>query len=95
MILNVINQALTIGAAVAFAFLISYFVTILLVKINRKLLFAMPIAFAVFSAIFWILGLLSDDWGALGFLLYGSFGLIALVGSLISSIIIYKKIKRF
>ena len=92
--LNVFNQVATIGVGLVVAVLISYLITWILVKIKKKLVFLLPILFGLFSAVFWILGLLSDDWSALGFLIYGSLGLIAFVGSCISSVFIFIKHKK-
>jgi hypothetical protein len=89
-----VSQLLSIIAALMFSTLVSYVLTIVLIKINRKLLFLLPILFGILAAILWTLGLLSEDWGAFGYLLYGSFAIIAAVGSLISSIIIFKASKK-
>jgi len=94
MILDVFNQIATIGVGLVIAVLISYLITWILIKISKKLIFLLPILFGLFSAVFWILGLLSSDWSALGFLIYGSLGVIAFVGSCISSIFIFIKHKK-
>ncbi len=94
MILNVFNQAFQLGAGILAAFVVSFLITTVLVKISRKLVFFLPTVLFLFSAIFWILGLLASDWAAFGLLLYGSLGVLAFIGSLVSSIIIYKKTKR-
>ena len=94
MILTVFNQIMTIGLGIVVAILISYLITWVLVKISRKFVFVLPILFGVFSAVFWTLGLLSSDWSALGYLVYGSLGILAFIGSAISSTLIYLKHKK-
>jgi len=79
MILNVFNQIFTFGIAVLIVFGISYLIDIFLVKVNKKAVFVLPAIFFTLGLVFWILGLVSDDWGALGYLLYGSFAGIALI----------------
>jgi hypothetical protein len=88
-----IQQIFTIIVAVLISVLVTYLITFLLIKINKKLTFLLPGILFIGSAIFWILGLIDDTWGALGYLIYASFSLIAAVGALISSLIIWKKRK--
>ena len=93
MILNVFNQIFTFGIAVLIVFGISYLIDIFLVKVNKKAVFVLPAIFFTLGLVFWILGLVSDDWGALGYLLYGSFAGIAFVGSLIAGLLMWFKKK--
>lgn len=93
MILNVFNQIFTFGIAVLIVFGISYLIDIFLVKVNKKAVFVLPAIFFTLGLVFWILGLVSDDWGALGYLLYGSFAAIAFVGSLLAGLLMWFKKK--
>ena len=89
MILTVVGQILTFGFAILFAFGVSYLFDIMLYRLNKKFIFVMPAIFLIGGIILFILGLLSDDWGALGFLLYSSFSLIAFVGSLFAALLMW------
>jgi membrane associated rhomboid family serine protease len=91
---GLIGQILTIGVSIVIATGLSYLISMFLVKINKKLIFALPILFAIVAALFWVLGLIDDSWGALGYLLFGSFAFIAAVGSLISSLLLWRKMKH-
>lgn len=91
---GLLNQILVMGGAILIGFGGSYLITFLLVKISSKLVFALPILFLVSSVYFWGAGLLSRDWGALGFLIIAVLSVIALLGSIGSSLLIYfNKIK--
>ncbi|AUD63819.1 hypothetical protein BK010_09540 [Tenericutes bacterium MO-XQ] len=91
---GLLNQVLVMGGTLLIAFGASYLITFLLIKISKKLVFALPILFLIASAYFWGAGLLSTDWGALGYLIIAVLSVIALLGSLGSSLLIYfKKIK--
>ncbi|AUD65855.1 hypothetical protein BK011_09210 [Tenericutes bacterium MZ-XQ] len=88
------NQVLIMGASLLIAFGASYLITFLLIKISKKLVFALPVLFLIASIYFWTAGLLSTDWGALGYLIIAVVSVIVLLGSLGSSLLIYfKKIK--
>lgn len=88
-----VGQLITFVTAIAIAFGVSYLFSLLLSKINRKLIFALPLLLVAIAVIFWVLGLVASGWDALGFLLMGSFALIGALGSLISSIVLWKKTK--
>ncbi|MCR3906736.1 MAG: hypothetical protein NUK62_06930 [Tenericutes bacterium] len=89
-----LSQLLSLVVALLFSTLVSYAITYFLIRIHKKLYFLLPVFFVIFSAILWGLGFLSDDWGALGYMLYGAFALIAAVGSFISSMILWKNAKK-
>lgn len=84
-------EALTVVGAVIIAGLVSYPISGLLSNINKKLVFFIPAALAILAAILWVLGLTTQDLGAIGYILYGSFATIACVGSLIASLILWKR----
>ena len=88
---GLLGQIFTMGAAVLIAFGASYLITFLLIKINKKLVFFLPILFFIGAGYFLGAGLLSSDWGALGYLIIAILSVIALLGSIASSLIIYKK----
>lgn len=90
---GLIGQIFTVAVAVIISVIVTYFITMLLLKIDKRLTFLLPGILFLGSAIFWILGLIDDGWGALGYLIYGSFALIAAVGASISSFVIWKKRK--
>ena len=91
---GILGQIFTITVSVTISFAISYLISFFLVKFNQKLVFALPIVLFATAAVFWLLGLIDDSWGALGYLLYGSFALIAAVGSALSSFVLYRKSKK-
>lgn len=82
-------QLLTFGIAILIVFGITYLIDIFLAKVKKILVFALPSLFLIAGILFFVLGLLSDDWGALGFLLYGAFSAIAFVGSLIAGLVMW------
>ena len=87
-------QILVMSGALLAAFGLSYLITFLLIKITSKLVFALPILLLLVSIYFWVAALLSSDWVALGNLVIALISVIALLGSLGSSLLIYsKKIK--
>ena len=88
-----IGQLFTFVVAIAIAFGVSYLISFLLSKVNRKLIFALPILLVGIAVVFWVLGLVADGWGALGFLLMGVFALIGSLGSLLSSLVLWRKTK--
>lgn len=94
MVLNLMSQVTTIGIALLFAFGITYVISKLLMRVKKVLVFLLPVIFFSAAVIFWILGLLSNSWGALGLLLYASFSTIAFIGSMSSSLFIYYRSKR-
>ena len=93
MILNVAGQIFTFGIAILFAFGVSYLFDIFLYRLNKKFIFGMPLIFFIAAVVLWILGLLSDDWGALGFLLYASFSTIAFLGSILAALLMWYRKK--
>lgn len=91
---GLLSQVLIMGVSLLIAFGASFLITFLLIKISKKLVFALPILFLIASIYFWTAGLLSTDWGALGYLIIAIVSVIVLLGSLGSSLLIYfKKIK--
>lgn len=91
---NLLNQILVMCGALLSAFGLSYLITFLLIKITSKLVFALPILVFLVSIYFWVAALLSSDWLVLGYLVVAIISVIALLGSLGSSLLIYfKKIK--
>lgn len=88
---GLLSQILTMSIAVLIAFGASFVITFLLIKISKKLVFGLPILSLVSAIYFWGAGLLSNDWGALGYLIIGVLSIIALIGSVASSLIIYFK----
>jgi hypothetical protein len=94
MFLNIVTQGVTILVSVVVSGLISYFISFLLSKANDKLIFVLPIVSFVGAIVFWMLGLTSNDWSALGYLLYAGFATIFFVGSIIASLLLWKKNKN-
>lgn len=87
--MDILKQIGTVAIGIMFFGGFSFIVTILLIKLQTKLLFFLPALFGLIAIVFWILGLLSEDFGALGYLIYGSIAIIATVGASISSFLIY------
>lgn len=94
MILNVVTQVLQIGAGVVIGFLIGYLISYFLSKISDKLIFLTPSLFGIFSVVFMILAMTSDSWAGLGLMILAIFSMLAFIGSMVASIIIYKKHKK-
>lgn len=91
MILFTFSEGLTVIGAIIIAGLVSYPISGLLSNIDKKLMFFIPAALAVLAIILWVLGLTTENFGAFGYLLYGSFATIAFVGALIASLIMWKR----
>lgn len=89
--LNFSEDVLPIVLLVVFSGLISWPISLILRKFNPKFVFILPALLGGIGVVLWILGLLSKDWGRLGYLLYGSIALGGFVGSLIVSLWIYFK----
>ncbi len=92
MIVNTALQTiLPLSALIIVASLISYLLTWLLIKKSKKFLFIVPIILIIVTIIFAVLGLLSQDWGRLGYLIMSFVALGAFFGALISSLILKYK----
>lgn len=91
MVSNVFTQALTLGIPVAIVFGITYLINLWLVKKKKWYVFILPVIFFVIGIIFWTLGLVADDWGAIGFMIYGVLSALLAVGSLLSALLVYFK----
>ncbi|HPG42717.1 MAG TPA: hypothetical protein PLJ98_02805 [Acholeplasmataceae bacterium] len=91
MVLNVFTQALTLGIPVAIVFGITYLINLWLVKKKKWYVFILPVIFFVIGIMFWALGLVADDWGAIGFMIYGVLSALLAVGSLLSALLVYFK----
>ena len=88
---NVFTQALTFGIPVAIVFGITYLINLWLVKKKKWYVFILPVIFFVIGIVFWALGLISDDWDALGFIIFGVISALLSVGSLLSALLVYFK----
>ncbi|MDY0010812.1 MAG: hypothetical protein RBR96_03660 [Candidatus Izemoplasmatales bacterium] len=69
--------------------LISYFITKKIAKNSKLHLLILPGIFLVLTLVTGAFGMIVNDWGALGYLIIASLSLGALIGSLISSLIVY------
>ena len=83
-----INDLLMYGLAVLFAGLVTFPFSAMLSKRNRWMVFIIPGVLAMVAIVFAILGLASDDWSKLGYLLIASFSALGFLGSLLSSLIL-------
>jgi hypothetical protein len=88
------EQVLPIVLLVIFSGLVSWPISLILRKFNPYFVFIVPGILGTLGVVLWILGLLSTDWGRLGFLLYGSIALGGFVGSLLVSLWIWFKKKK-
>lgn len=88
---GLLSQITIMSIALLIAFGASFVITFLLIKINKKLVFGLPVLSMISAIYFWVSGLLANDWGALGYLIIGILSIIALIGSIASSLIIYFK----
>ena len=69
--------------------LISYFISLKISKKNKKQLLTLPIIFLGFTLILGVSGFITNDWGALGYLILAVLSFGAFLSSLVSSSIIY------
>ncbi|MBN2268665.1 MAG: hypothetical protein JXC35_04490 [Acholeplasmataceae bacterium] len=91
MINTALQTILPLSALIIVASLISYLITWLLIKKSKKFLFTVPIILIIVTITFAVLGLLSQDWGRLGYLIMSFVSLGAFFGALISSFILKHK----
>ncbi len=91
MVSNVFTQALTFGVPVAIVFGITYLINLWLVKKKKGYVFILPVIFFLIGVVFWALGLVADDWDALGFIIFGVISALLAVGSLLSGLLVYLK----
>lgn len=68
---------------------ISYLITYFIAKKNKKLIFILPLIFFVISLIFIVFSSVADGWDVLGYLILAGLAIGALIGTLISSLIIF------
>lgn len=88
---TVFQTLLPISALIVITSLISYFLTWLLIKKNKKLMFFIPLILLLITIGFVIAGFLSQDWGRLGYLIMAFVSLGSCFGALISSFILKSK----
>ncbi len=88
---GLLSQITIMSIALLIAFGASFVITFLLIKIDKKLVFGLPVLSLISAIYFWVSGLLANDWGALGYIIIGILSIIALIGSIASSLIIYFK----
>jgi lipid-binding SYLF domain-containing protein len=69
--------------------LFSYFISRAIAKKDLKLVFLIPGIMLVVTIVFGALGLLANDWSALGYLIIASLAAGAFIGSLVASLILY------
>lgn len=74
--------------------LISYPLSALLSKLNKKLLFALPIFFGSLGGVLLILSIFSEGWSLFGYLIYGIFSMLIGLGCLLGSLFFFFK-KRY
>jgi hypothetical protein len=91
---NIVTQILTVVVSILLGAGFSYIITLLIMKISKKLIFIIPILSFLSSAFFWVLAFITDGWGALGYFLYGALLGLFFIGALISSIILWRRNSR-
>ncbi|MGE4378668.1 MAG: hypothetical protein AB7E16_02010 [Candidatus Izemoplasmatales bacterium] len=69
--------------------LISYFITLFIIKKNKRMFLVIPIVFFILTIILGGSAFLADDWGALGYLILALLAGGGFLSSLVSSLIIY------
>ncbi|MDD3713211.1 MAG: hypothetical protein PHZ28_06945 [Candidatus Izemoplasmatales bacterium] len=84
-----LTEYLPIIIYVLVAILISYFITKKVAKKNKLSLLILPGIFLALTLVTGTFGMIVNDWGALGYLIIAVLSLGALVGSLVSSLIVY------
>lgn len=85
------KDALPLIIAFVISILITYAINSALIKRNRYYVYIMPTIFLILSIIFWISGLLANDWSGLGYLLLAVLSSIIFVGSLLSALYLFFK----
>ena len=91
MILNAVTQYAPAIIAIVIVSFVSNGLTKLISKKSMKLTFVIPAIFALLVVLFAYLAFSSTDWGRLGYFLYASFSAIGFIGSLISSLVLWKR----
>lgn len=84
-----ISEYLPIIIYVSIFGLISYFISYFLAKKRIILLLVIPGISLAIASLLLVLGFLSNDWGALGYLIYGAIAVASFIGSSIASLILY------
>lgn len=74
--------------------LISYPLSLLLTKLNGKLMFALPIFFAVVGGGLLIAGMLQQGWAIFSYTIYGVFSLLIALGCLLGSLFLLYRTKH-
>ena len=87
--LNVFAEYYPVAIYLMVMGLISYFISFKISKKNKKRLLILPIIFLGFTIILGVSGLITNDWGALGYLILAVLSLGAFISSLVSSLVIY------
>jgi hypothetical protein len=87
--LMTLTEYLPIIIYVLITILISYFITKKIAKNNKLNLLILPGIFLILTIVTGTFGMIVNDWGALGYLIIAALSLGALIGSLISSLIVY------
>ncbi len=87
--LSVITEYFPVVLYLIIMGLISYFISLKISKRNIKLLLTIPLIFLGFTIILGVSGLITNDWGAIGYLILAVLSLGAFLSSLVSSLIIY------
>ncbi|MGD9964642.1 MAG: hypothetical protein AB7S96_04740 [Candidatus Izemoplasmatales bacterium] len=69
--------------------LISYLITLFIIKKNKRMFLIIPIIFFILTIILGGSAFLTDDWGALGYLILAFLAGGGFLSTLVSSLIIY------
>jgi hypothetical protein len=92
--LSIFTEFGPIAIAAVISGVISYFISFLLMKIHRLLIFLIPGILGILSILLLIMGLMAEDWSILGIYILFSFALIGFVGTLVASLILWFRTKK-
>lgn len=76
------------GLFILISFLISLPISWILSKISKKLIFLLPVLFAILGIIFMIMGVLADSIGPIVFYVFAMFIFLIFLGTVLSSVVI-------
>ncbi len=88
------NDVLPLLIALIVSIFITYPISSKLAKSNVYYVLILPVLFLMSSGILWILGLIANDWSALGYLLLAVVASIVFFGSVITSLYIYLRFRK-
>lgn len=84
-----VQEIIMYTIAVLVVGLISYPISALLVRLNQKLIFALPIGFVALGIVLIVLGMFQGGWALFGYTIYGTFALLIGLGCFLGSLLLF------